>query len=384
MVSTEELRANIKKRTLDQEFQRDKQVFSEALRLNNKTPGSQEEQSAFFLRTLLAATNLGKGSISSGKAKSGKLGAFSDPNKSSPASSEEKVINISDNDVPLINYLARGQRIAILIPPIETKEQQNDFFNKLTYGCKVQTRSAATHSVTINKSGDIKENKISAAIAGLKAVASTIKLAFGAINRSIANSAIFIGNIFRTNKKPYKRFDPATHEHYGIDLAIRNNEEGRTPKANGEFGHAYINYTAPTTRTPGVLLIGLEEGSPSSSKHSITGKAQPVSVTGGAKIEDIYEKIAKEKKDIIMPDKYNGIRIDLSQNVLKDFESIAVLDNITTLNEKTLLLTPKEARKSLLKLPQPYKKAPSSKKSLVPAATPTKLSALKKKRKMGY
>ena len=230
------------------------------------------------------------------------------------ASSSGKTKKATENNLPISSYLSHGSRVKIEIPP----GSKDELINWLTTGNKeidgrahnnkekkngkiVYNRSAATHSVSfVNKEGviEVVEKKTSVIGEAFRAVGSLIK----------------------------------ETKHWGVDLAMnaefggKDSEGHVVNKPDGDHGHLYLYYEPPKDDQPGALLIGIEGGAPSSSKHSILGKSDPLSPVDGSKFENLTSKqeIAAENeyKDILVPKKFNGMSIKLDNEKLSQITKV--------------------------------------------------------------
>lgn len=228
---------------------------------------------------------------------------------------DSKVANSrAGNGLPVSSYLSHGARVMIEIPSgsgdqlvnwltsgdantsgMSRKQTQQ---GAIQDGKIVYNRPAATHDVSIEK------------LEGTNEYALKEKKGFG------------IGlKDFLSNKILGKKTN-----HFSVDLALNaalgeKDSRGKdVKKPDGDHGHLYIHYIAPTKDKPGSMLIGIEGGSPTSAKHSKTGAADPLSAIDGSKWEDLAVKkeIAGESKytKTIVPKKYQGMTIKLGAEQL--------------------------------------------------------------------
>jgi len=169
----------------------------------------------------------------------------------------------SENGMPVSSYMSHGSRVMIEIPPNtadklmnwisngdkspDTVKNRGDYISKnqkeaLQSENVLYKRDAATHGVDIKKAKDgfkLKEKK--GFLIGLRD--------------------------YITNKLSITKT-----KHFGMDLALNKNPgKERNPGADGEHGHLYIHYVAPTKNKPGAMLVGVEGYAPNSKHHSKTG-----------------------------------------------------------------------------------------------------------------
>lgn len=221
----------------------------------------------------------------------------------------------SENNLPVSSYLSHGSRTVIQIPPgsddklikwltsgdptkdgrslAQTPEQA------MKEGKYVYNRSAATHDVSIDKDGKVKEEK-----------GFTIGL------KSFLNNKV-LGQ---------------ETKHFGVDLAVDSEYKGKdasgkeVKRPDGDHGHLYIHYVPATKDKPGSIMFGMEGAAPYSSKHSKTGASDPISPTGCSKFDDldIKKQFAGEKEyeETIVPKKYNGLYANLDENKINAITQI--------------------------------------------------------------
>ena len=230
-----------------------------------------------------------------------------------------KIKSAAENNLPVSSYLNHGARVMIEIPSgsgdsfvnwlasgdsqqnamsREQSQQRALAENKIVYN-----RSAATHGVSITKQQDETY-----ALKELKGLGIGVK--------------DFLSNKLLGTKT----------NHFGVDLALNaefggKDSEGKVvTKPDGDHGHLYIHYIPPTKNSPGSMLLGIEGGSPSSSKHSITGASDPLSPGDGSLWNDlaVKNKIAGEPEyqNTIVPAKYNGMTLKLDADKLQAISAI--------------------------------------------------------------
>lgn len=227
----------------------------------------------------------------------------------------EKSVSASENQLPLASYLCHGSRIAVEIPadsgdtlinwlttgnatkPGLSDEQDQQLASQAEkYVCN---RAAATHGVKFDKDDNVKETK-----------------------------GFFIGaRDYLSNKLLGKKTN-----HYGVNVGLKaplgvRAADGEIVHAiNGEHGHLYMHYVAPTKDKPGALLIGSEDAAPTSEKHSKFGVGGKVSAAGGSKFPDLKLKHQlageKEYEKTVIPQKYNGLSIKMDANSLNNLTNI--------------------------------------------------------------
>jgi len=240
----------------------------------------------------------------------------------------DKKIDGADNNLPAASYLSHGSRLLTntgtdiikhnkIVNWIVSEDQNNDGRSKkqnqidaLKEGKIVYNRSAATHDVKIIKNEDggfiVKEIKQPLAKEAMNWVAGKLG---------------------------------GETKHYGSDLAM-NAEFGKqdpdgiyVDRPDGDHGHIYMHCNEPTDKenknilsnkphlpTPGSILIGNETGSAESSKHSILGRSEVESPTGGSKFPELAKKLAEYNKkwnvanpykDTVIPQQYNGMTMKI-------------------------------------------------------------------------
>lgn len=224
--------------------------------------------------------------------------------------------NAIENGLPSSAYLSHGARVMVQIPP----GSGNSLINWLTSGHEdkdgksmkqsqqeaikenkvVYNRSAATHDVAIKKNAQTGEYELKE------------KKGF------FIGAADFIGDKFGKETK-----------HFGVDLAMNASFGGKDPdgkiidRPDGDHGHLYIHYTAPEEGKPGALLIGMEGAAPSSKKHSKTGASDPLSAVNTSMWQDLEKKTRDSSyQKTLIPQKYNGMFIELNTTQLKDIVQI--------------------------------------------------------------
>ncbi|MFC1770720.1 hypothetical protein ACFLZV_02425 [Candidatus Margulisiibacteriota bacterium] len=166
---------------------------------------------------------------------------------------------------PKTSILLHGGRICFDLPPVKKGENPHlgleklvgipdsikDQGKRLEYMQKVlklMPRDAATHDVKIKK-GKIKE--VGGMLVGIK----------GIFKRGVQ----VVKNFFR--KIGGKKVDPyeSMGSHYGADITVGgviNKKTGKIQLPDGSRGHLYAFYKAPTTKSPGAVLFGIEGSRP--------------------------------------------------------------------------------------------------------------------------
>ncbi|MCF8462440.1 MAG: hypothetical protein K9G11_00840 [Rickettsiaceae bacterium] len=291
--------------------------------------------------------------------------------------SKDGTKSAANNNLPVSSYLSHGARVMIEIPA----NSGDSFANWLTSGNPrengmsrnqsqqgaidkdkkiVYNRSAATHDVSITKGKD-----------GQYALKEKKGLGIGVKD--------FLSNKILNTKT----------NHFGVDLALNAEYNGKdsegklVAKPDGDHGHLYIHYIKPTQDKPGSMLIGIEGGSPASSKHSKTGASDSISAVDSSKFDDLAVKkqIATEEeyKDTIVPKKYGGMIVKLDQDKLKDIVQMKDTEMNHELAYVTPAKTPEEFKNNLKN--KKYHETPvfqKSKDSELSIPKPSKPSILKK------
>ena len=228
-------------------------------------------------------------------------------------STDGETQSLADNGLPVSTYLSHGSRVTIQVPA----GSGDKLINWLTSGNKDVDGKSRSQS----QKGAIKENKV-------------------VYNRSAATHAVGFekDENGQTKTKELKGFAIGAKDffgnklfgiktkHWGVDLAMNAEFEGKDSEGkkvstpDGDHGHLYMYYEPPTKDRPGAILIGCEGAAPSSSKHSKTGKSDPLSPVDGSKYPNLTIKkdIATEAeyKDTIVPKKYNGLMASVDMEAI--------------------------------------------------------------------
>jgi hypothetical protein len=105
------------------------------------------------------------------------------------------------------------------------------------------------------------------------------------------------------------------HRHWGMNIACGGsgnmNEQTRV-ESNGEHGHVYLYYMAPSLHRHGGIMIGIEgseygKQDQSGTSHTLQASSPEVGVTGGMKWSRL-----KQLGIASIPDKYDSMFVDLA------------------------------------------------------------------------
>ena len=210
----------------------------------------------------------------------------------------------AENNLPVASYLSHGSRTMIEIPP----ESGNELINWLTSGDKAQDGRSTTYT----QDGAINEGKI---VFARRAATHDVQIKDGKLTELKGFSIGLYDGI--------KSFMTGTTNHFGVNLNLNPYGDAKD-KPDGEHGHLYIHYKAPTATQPGSLLIGLEASEPASPNHSKFGGSDPMSPVGSSLWEPLQKKLSNII-GILLPQKYNGLFVKLDRKKLDD---ITALDSL--------------------------------------------------------
>lgn len=211
----------------------------------------------------------------------------------------------SENNLPLASYLSHGARTLVEIPA----GTNNELINWLTSGNK----DVDGKSTSYTQNDAINENKI---VFARRAATHDVEIKDGKLTE-LKGFGIGLKDAISS---PFK----ATN-HFGVNLNLDPHGDAKAAP-DGNHGHLYIHYKAPTENQPGSLLVGLESSEPASPNHSKTGASDPMSPVGSSKWDDLRVKKGvageNEYKDTLIPQKYNGVFIKLDQDKLNSLTSL--------------------------------------------------------------
>ncbi len=234
----------------------------------------------------------------------------------------------TENGLPIAMEIGIGPRVLIEIPKIEDPAKANEFFNWLTSGSPssgthlnpnvtdsgtgkkaldegkiVFTRLAATHDVTVDEHGEIKEKKLNPL---KEATNAATKLS--TYYTSSSSSEFFTG-------------------HFGMNVPVGRYGEvdakGNVIGADGATGHLYMFYKKPTKDSVGGLLIGMEGSEPLVSgqygEHSLLGASDEFTVSGGRPSKEL-EVMPKDGDyaNSIIADRYDARKVVLTPEKMAD------------------------------------------------------------------
>ena len=116
-------------------------------------------------------------------------------------------------------------------------------------------------------------------------------------------------------------------KHFGCNVAMYRPDD-TSVLADGSQGHIYMfREVSPEPELREILdrscMIGIEESAPGHAGHSLTGAANPVSATGGKRLEDMQkEECVYEGAVVAIPDKYNGMRVHIPWQMARDMTKL--------------------------------------------------------------
>jgi hypothetical protein len=274
-----------KARNLDQEVERDIECWRKSLVIPKKE--GPEKESAMLLRRI--ALLVGGGDLHVGE------GGLKDniPIDKSAAQGE----------LPVATYLTHGSRVIIDLPP----DNEDKVYNWLTGG-HVFDRVAATHGVKRSEEG-LYETKTKGVV--------------DMVDYSVRNMLNFI---------PFVNVKGESY-HKGSNVAMyRPEDQQGSVLADGSQGHVYIYYDPPTDKKRGELLLGIEEDAPGQANHSLTGASNPVSATGGRRLEEIQEEVKERAQG---DDGWELIDTDTSfEEVGDEWEKVDIISDKKTVEVK--------------------------------------------------
>jgi hypothetical protein len=246
------------------------------------------------------------------------------------AASSDITINNSDkksaeNKLPVASYFAHGSRLLIEIP--YNDENPDYLINWLSSGDSsknsisknynqsntkpdqvIYKRTAATHKAVYSRKLERHVEK-----KGKRYGFMSFLYSFYAYYRNSISS--LLGQKTQIEET----------SHYGVDLSLKNSQ--KTAQHDGEHGHLYIYYKKPKKQEPGCIMLGCEGAAPSSPNHSKLGHSTEFSPSGGVKFGELLklrnsEQTPQELKDIMIPNKWDSMRMVVTQETLEKVKTI--------------------------------------------------------------
>lgn len=242
--------------------------------------------------------------------------------------------------IPIAAYLSHGQRLTIEIEPIQEGENPHQMWNWLTQGNPF-SRDLVNKNMSKAKSSEemLAENN-NAFI--FNRMGSSHDFEF--IDEKIIETKLKwydLRNIFKFIRNKFSGTSP----NWGMNF----NVGGTTPEhpnVDGTRGHFLLFYHPPTTKKPGIIMIGgesCEYGKKSAlgHDHNFMGKKGEFSLTQGLKWSDkkFVERLKKSGLD--SPYKFNGLKVTAPKSIdkLKEIEN-------SPIDLNTLRQAPDNARKT--------------------------------------
>lgn len=199
------------------------------------------------------------------------------------------LVSASDNQLPVPSYLAHGSRVLIQIPPVEKGQNRHEFMNWLVQGDRGHVFTEGS-----GKESPLFQRTVSSHSTHLKSLENELC--------AIEDKGVVVGALDAVSAltKPKEEAN-----HFGLNFAFGVNESGldasgkRVASADGEHGHMYLHYRAPSENNPGTLMIGVENSQPGKSNHSLLGTPNKSTHLGGSKWSDLSKKIEVLQKNLL-------------------------------------------------------------------------------------
>jgi hypothetical protein len=225
----------------------------------------------------------------------------------------ESIVSASNNQLPVSSYLAHGSRILIQIPPVANIRERHEFINWLIHGDRNHNftdRCGSEHSALFKRSISSHSTHLTSSEGKWVCV---------------EDKGVFAGTVDTLGA--FGKSAEQAH-HFGLNFAFGVDKLGEDRDGNflqgpdGEHGHMYLHYRAPSADYPGSLMIGVENSEPGKSNHSLLGTPNKFTHIGGTKWSELREKYRRSSEEmLIMPATLNGMRIDLSHEKQEDILS---------------------------------------------------------------
>jgi hypothetical protein len=260
-----------------------------------------------------------------------------------------------DTQLPIATALSHGSRIMIQLPKAyHCSVKQKSIRHLLQMKTKVEEENEYDHSfwrwlITGSPTGDLSQFVTTATFGSdavqeqkivFKRLAATHSIHYykpSMFNENITKEEITVIVLPDGSKKSKHIFEMKEklglntrnskvistkdhmlyhHRHWGMNISCggegNTTDLSTTIKSNGEHGHVYMYYMAPSRTRNGGILVGVEgseygKTDQSGITHSINGSSPEIGVTGGLKWERL-KRLGLE----ITPDKYDSMFVDLS------------------------------------------------------------------------
>ena len=224
----------------------------------------------------------------------------------------------SENNLPISTYLSHGSRVLVQIPQDCDAESVMNWF---TSGDSTKN-GIAKSSDQVDALRKFQEGKADGIVYeryGSTHDTSYVRDKGGKVSGVNEEKGMLIGarDIIKNSLTGRENTT-----HFGVDL--KGGVDPKTGKdflgnyvfmPDGHHGHLYIHYKKGERGMPSSIMFGIEGGATYSSKHSWTGGSDPVSSLGegGKKWKDleITKQLSNQVSDIILPRKYNGMKVIL-------------------------------------------------------------------------
>jgi hypothetical protein len=226
------------------------------------------------------------------------------------------VVSGCNNNLPVSSYMAHGSRVLIQIPPIDQGRNPHEFMNWLI--CGDQSKQFVSNEDPTNPLFPRAVSSHSTHLANVDNQQCFIE------DKGVVVGALDALAAFNKSKDKAHHF--GLNLAFGIDSAGRDSSGKIVHAPDGEHGHMYFHYRAPSRDYPGSLMIGVENSEPGKSNHSLFGTPNNTTHIGGSKWNKMHDKYQHGGNTplVVVPKTLNGLRIDMDKVTMDNLMSSKV------------------------------------------------------------